>query len=273
VAIRPKHPNPKHPLDRLLPKYGEDDFSIGYETSLKSMARQVAHGAEQAVIDAFFKESLLKRLRTNKYAYVVAVDPKARRKPQTTFYETLQNAGVLDRLLLLSNLTELLKWILLEGVLREEQTRRMNHHSPQGFPLKFHRAFHTELLRHANEVQAIAQKYNAVRALRGYGWLVSKEFRRQFQIIAASQRPESWKMLLQETGRDEPEHKDDALKLRIYAFLKAKLQTTTSLKLGISDSFLRQLTLVVRARPTGEEALLRHSAALYQHIKRRYKPR
>ena len=264
----------KHPLDRLLTKDEDDEFSSGYETSLKSLARQVAQHAERKVTDAFFKEFLLRRLRTNKYAYVVAVDPKkAQRKPQTTFYDTLQNAGVLNKLLLRSNLSELRKWMLLKVVFRVEHTRRMNRRSRQGFPLKFHRAFLTELFRHANEVEEMAEKYNARRVVDNYQRLVSKELRRQVHIITAFGRPQSWKMLLQEQGKDEPAHKDDALKLKIYAFLKAKLQTTKSRPLGISDSFLRQLALVVWARPKDEDALLRHSAGLNQHIKRRYKPR
>ena len=262
----------KHPLDRLLAKDEEEEFSSGYETSLKSLARQVAQGAERKVTEAFFREFLLRRLRTNKYAYTLAVDPKGRPKRQTTFYDTLQNADVLNKLLLRSNVTELRKWMLLKVVLRVEEANKMKRRSPQGFPLSFHRAFFTELLRHTNDVERIAQKHNAERAVTSYQRLVSEELRRQIQIIIAFRRPQSWRTLLQDQGKKEPEHKDDALKLRIYAFLKAKLQTTKSRRLGISDSFLRQLTLVVWARPKDEEALLRHSAALNQHIKR-YKPR
>jgi hypothetical protein len=175
--------------------------------------------------------------------------------------------------LLRSSLSELRKWMLLKVVFRVEQANMMKRRSPHGFPLKFHRAFLTELFRHTNDVEKIAQKYNAKRAVTNYQHLVSRELRRQLQIIIAFRRPQSWKTLLQEQGKDEPEHKDDALKLRIYAFLKAKLQTTKSRPLGISDSFLRQLALVVWARPKDEDALLRHSAALNQHIKRRYKTR
>jgi len=248
----------QHPLDWFLT---EDEF--GRESRLKSVAR--AFAAEPFDAENFGKE-LMAKLQKLRYPQ------PAPSSEERTFDDILASAGVLGVLLKPKTLRELWKSTLLRKSVEHDRELERTGRWSTGKPVGFYKRMARETYEHLEQIQEIAETYDAHELAEGLYDRVSRDFRNYVSVVIQSNRPALDRAeLLAGAPRKElpskPTNEERSSEIAIYRTLETKLMNSRTEKKGISAKFLCQLSELVSARPdvTG----LSDGDSLYRAVHRR----
>lgn len=169
-------------------------------------------------------------------------------------------------------LGKIANWVLFGDVLRVDRETRSEGKSVQRFDLQFHRSAFRELQRHYAKMEGIARYYcPSTKGVDSHLRMVWREIVRQFELL----RPYPAKALLGggHVGSSHPKDEEITIKVAVFDVLQSSLQTTESKGLGISDQFLRALTLLLLNQPEDRAVALRHAVNGRRHVTRAPKKR
>ena len=247
-----------HPLDWFLT---EDEF--GRETRLKSVAK--AFAGEPFDAESFGKE-LMANLRKLRYPQPA---PSSEEK---TFHDILESAGVLGVLLEPKTLGELWKSILLRKIVKYDRELARTGRWATGKPLRFYKRMARETYRHLEQIQEIAETYDAQELAQGLYDRVSRDFRNYVGVVIQSSRPALDRAeLLAGAPRKEllskPTNEERSSDIAIYRSLETKLMNPRTQRKGISTIFICQLSELVSAPP--DVTRLSDGDSLYRAVHRR----
>lgn len=250
----------QHPLDWFL---NEDEF--GRETRLKAIAKTFV--AEPFDAETFGKE-LSARLQRLHYPQPA---PSSEEK---TFRDILESAGVLGVLLRPKTLRELWKSILLKKIVEHDRELERTSRWVTGKPLEFYKRMAQGTYADLEQIQQIAETYDAQELAQGLCDRISRDFRDYVRVVIQSRRPALDRAeLLAGAPRKEllskPTNEERSSDIAIYRTLQTKLMNPRTEKKGISSKFLCQLSELVSARP--DVTKLSDGDSLYRAAHRRSK--
>jgi len=248
----------QHPLDWFLI---EDEF--GRETRLKSVAKALA--AEPFDAESFGKE-LMAKLQKLRYPQ------PAPSSEEITFHDILKSAGLLGVLLQAKTLRELWKSVLLRKIVEHDRELERTGRWGTGKPVGFYKRMARETYKHLEQIQEIAETYDAQELAQGLYDRVSRDFRNYVGVVIQSSRPALDRAeLLAGAPRKEllskPTNEERSSDVAIYRTLKTKLMNPRTQKKGISAIFICQLSELVSAPP--DVIRLSDGDSLYRAVNRR----
>ena len=215
-----------------------------------------------------FRKELIAKLQKFRYPQP-APSPEER-----TFHDILKNAGVLGVLLEPKTLRELWKSILLRKIVEHDRELERTGRWSTGKPVEFYKRMARETYKHLEQIQEIAETYDAQGLAEGLYDRVSRDFRNYVRVVIQFGRPSLDRAeLLAGAPRKElpskPTNEERSSDIAIYRTLETKLMNPRTQKKGISAIFTCQLSELVSARPdiTG----LSNGDSLYRAVHRRSK--
>jgi hypothetical protein len=233
-----------HPFDSLTLHHDPNEAEPRRLSSFEIAALALSRKASESSAFGKFQTDMGKRIRHFRY-----LTSSRDRGSGKNFHQILQHAGALNVFLRESTLEELYKWKLLRVVFRLERKLLAAQRTVDGTLLKHQRSILKELIRHSGTVYDIARRSRPLIDVSSYLDFVHREIVKSAEIIIPYARVKPWQSVFSEMPLEsEPQSPEDAIKLRMFSTLKRKLQTAKSQKLGISDSFLDQLTMLVVGR-------------------------
>jgi hypothetical protein len=241
-----------HPFQKLLEYFPGERL-----TSLKHYARHAEVEAEDHD-PAEFQHKLARKLENSKYEppNYSSADVENDSRSQS-FAKILQNAGVMRVLLSPALTKDIERWIALQSVFIKDKKARDERKSVKDLPIKFHKSMFTELRRHRRAVEKLAMTYRAPEGeIESYTGDVFREQVRQFSILQAFYVRQEWRILLSLRHQKFRSRKPEVLiSVAIFRLLRGRLQNGKSKQQGISDQFLRDLTLLITDSKKSAEAL------------------
>ena len=241
---------PIHPLKELSKSVSKKKL-----TSLRYFAQLAGKKGFEECGSSYFASQLEQKLEDNQYS-----DPNSRRNGPT-FAKVLQRAGVRQVLMGAPVITEVEMWVTLRNVLAQDQKAQLEGMSIERLPIQFHKKLFAELGRHFTALAClIGGNPDFQDALQSHTHVVWRELRRQFVALHAFYTREDWRKLLNEENLTfRPRDPEVSISVRVYLLLRHTLQNAKTRKLGISDQFLRALTLLILGRRTVSDDSLRQA--------------
>jgi len=179
---------------------------------------------------------------------------------------------VIGVLLKPKTLRELWKSILLRKIVEHERELERTDCWSTGKPMGFYKRMASETYKHLEQIQEIAETYDAQELAEGLYDRVSRDFRNYVGVVIQSSRPALDRAeLLAGAPRKElpskPRKEELASQIAIYRSLETKLMNPRTEKKGISVKFVCQLSELVSARP--DVTRLSDGDSLYRALHRR----